>query len=332
MAESIFDSTAISQAEPYWLEELPYTSLQTISPSAQPSLFSPVSNWNHATSPSTQVSLQRIGATADPRLQMLIQNDKAKTSGYGTTALPYLSSMPPDLRQVEFGRGAVKNLSLSLINTSATDTITNFQMNYTIRIWKMTAAYKIMAGIPLTQQEKAAVEALGMKPTFDGMQGDLPVPIDRYVQGEYGNRNLVVEEQFLRPQLTTSAAQIFGLQVPVNEIAVIRSIGSEARVDDGAVLQIDRDANENHLSIRLDQANMRDGLSMFIPARSTIVIKAYAQTAPVAPTPIRLVIWRIALSNILRYRLGMIELPQLQQIYGQKQGEILSNHIIVGVK
>lgn len=331
MAESIFANTAIKEAAPYWLEELPYTAMfSTISPNQQPAIFT-ANNWNHATSPSTLVSLQGIGATRAAAVQLRVLADR-RSNTPGSSAPPFLSGVPPALQPLEMGIGATQSLSANLNNTSGTFPVTNLQLNYTIRIWHMTATYKVMAGIPLTSEEHTALSALGIKANFAGAQGDLPADVERIIMGEFQNRRLQTQEILIRPQITTASAQIYQANVPTNELLIIRSIGAEARIDNGCVAEIGRDADPNHLSIRLDNTDLTRRLPMFIPASNNLTISAYASSAPSAPTPIRIVIWRIALSNILRYRLGMIGLAQLQQIYGQKQGEIMHYQLIAGVK
>jgi hypothetical protein len=333
------DQATIRAASAYWFEQLPYTnSIGTLAASTTASVFS-LSGWNAPQVQSTWVELTSLGTSQQGNVQYHLTYDPGSAPGSpnDTYALGY----PPGLRQAPIGRGAVTSLSLSAINNSTTIALPNVQTNYTLTVWRMPVAFKVLYGLPLTPAEQSIASAVNLDTDPNNQTGVFPIPWDATIDRTYSNRQIdgVLTVPAL-PTATTSASQFYYEAVRnSNEMLVLRRVRVESNLDDGVLITVDRDNDQAHVVLRGEQCG-EDGVPMFVPATNNLTFTISAASPPAAPVPVGLEIWRLSLSNILRLRMNLITTAllaaqyQLEGMTASRANELatsLANKVLAGV-
>lgn len=320
-----FTTSTIANAVPYYYERIPYTAQVTnLTGGGSAPLFNPVLGWNGPTSPSTLVTVASVGLTGWNQVELRATYD-------GNSDRLHTRTFPPNLQGVPTRYRAVNSLTAQLVNTS-TATAPTLDVRYTMEIWQMSIAYKLMAGYALSTEESDIAQAMGLPTNPELFRGDLPMPIATILDREWGAR------QVLTPMVVAQAVTATASQSPVahvraqpNQVLVLRSVACEAAPEDQVVLSIDRDNNPGHVQITGSPGQLARPLDCYVPALSHFTINIQAASALNYPVPIRLEVWQIALSLILRIRLGLLTAAAVTKLLGSEQGNLLLNQLAVGV-
>ncbi len=321
-----FGLQSIQKNAKYWFERTPYTQLTAaLGANATAPIFS-VTGWQPDTDLGILTEVTTIGSTQQGNVQYNVQADRTGTRRY------YGAAFPPDLEPVDVQGPAVQNLSLSLTETAGAPQ-TNIQTNYLCTTWHMTVNYKVLAGYALTPDEQTMAQAVGISTDPINRPGTLPIPIDDVLQRIYGGQHVgPVLEVPKAPTATTSLVQFDQIRAQSNELLVITNIATEAAFDDGVVLVGDRDDDTAHIQVRAEQIDLEQGLDCFVPATDHFTWSIQAASNLSQPTPVRFKILHIALTNILRIRLGLMSLQQLTALLGSaKNAQSLWDRVWVGV-
>lgn len=304
-----FGLSTIHNAQPYWLEQIPYTAvIGSLAAGGQTALIPAIQGWQGRTTATTLVALESLGATQWTGVQVEMTNDHAKDRYDLGTWQPNLDPVPVD-------RVAFENLSAKLYNTTST-AVTNLQLVYRMTVWQMPVAVKVLWGLKLTPQETAVARAVGLDTAPNNQRGTLPLTLDRIIEGTFKNR--LVRARLNTALLGTASTSSAGLsihryQVEPNTIAILRSVAMAGTLEDGVQLHVDRDTTTDHVILDAAALSLDRPLMMWIPATDSLNFRLTATTTPPAQVPVRLEIWTVSLSNILRVRLGasMAEIEQL---------------------
>lgn len=294
----------IAKASANWLEQLPFTaSYASVSGSGsanagnQAAVFA-LQNWTSATTPGTYVELTEAGATPQAGLDLVINSDRNQIR-------PDLGGWPGALYPVPLRHGGVRNLSATLVNTTTGDLV-NQQLNYLVTVFRMPVAVKVLRGYALTPQEKAWATQMGVSTDAANSRGTLPIPWETIIAGTYRNRQLDPTWQYSDTvAATTSAVPFHHAQAGPNQLLILRRVSAQANYSQGVTITVDRDSDTGYLSLDASAVGA-SGLPMLVPARDHLTFSLSATTAPNGPVPIRIEIWTVALSNVLRVRLGLM--------------------------
>ena len=322
-----FGLSTIANARPYWLEQIPYTALiSTLAAGAQDNLIPAVQSWNPTNQAPTLVALDTLGATQWPGVQLDLASD--------TTRDRYdLGMWPANLAGVAVDRAARARISATLTNTNTT-AATNLQIAYQMTVWAEPIAVRVLRGWPLSTQDQALARQIGLDIAPNNQRGTLPLSIDRVIENSYRNRLIGSPLSFALAATatpTTGGTPFHRVQVPPNALYVVRSVAMAATWEDGVQLHIDRDTDTDHVVLDAATMTLDRPTPMFIPALASLNFRLTATTAPKAPTPIRIEVWPVSLSNILRLRLGLLDLAGAEQIMGATNGQKLYASVKAGL-
>lgn len=322
-----FGLSTIANARPYWLEQIPYTALiSTLAAGAQDNLIPAVQSWNPTNQAPTLVALDTLGATQWPGVQIDLASD--------TTRDRYdLGMWPAALAPVPVDRVARSRISATLTNTNST-AATNLQVTYQMTVWDEPIAVRVLRGWPLSVQDQTLARQIGLDIAPANQRGTLPLSLDRVIENSYRNRLIGSPLSYALAATatpTTGGTPFHRVQVPPNTLYVVRSVGMAATLEDGVQLHIDRDTNTDHVVLDAAALSLNRPTPMFIPALQSLNFRLTATTAPPAPTPVRIEIWPVSLSNILRLRLGLLDLGGAEQIMGTTNGQKLYASVKAGM-
>lgn len=322
-----FGLQTIQNARAYWLEQIPYSALiPTLTAGGQESLIPAVQGWNPQNNPATLARLDDLGATRWSGVQVDLTSD--------TTRDRYdLGQWPADLEPVPTDRVARTRLSATLVNTTGS-AVTNLQCTYRVTVWAEPIAVKVLYGWPLTVQEQALARAIGLDTGTASQRGTLPMDLDRIIEGTYRNRLIGTPLSFALAATaspTTGGLSFHRVQVPPNTLMVVRSVAMAGTLEDGVQLHIDRDSDTDHVILDAATMNLDRPVRMFVPARQNLNFRLTATTAPPAPTPVRIEVWPVSLSNILRIRLGELDQAGAEQLLGAANGQKLYAAVKAGM-
>jgi hypothetical protein len=304
----------IQSGSKYWLEQVPYTAVvSTLAANSNSTIFPRLTGWN-STNRKTFVELTKFASTAAQGLQFSVAGDM-------TTRLYYGDAFPPDLDMVDVRSGAFTSLSFIATNTSAS-TMVNTQVNYLMTTWNEPIAFKVLRGIGLTADEAAIARRIGLDTSPVAQKGNSPFTIDAVIRSTYENRQIKPSLGFSNSySVTTSSSTIEQFQVEnQNQMLILRRIAGLANFDDQVSLLVDRDNDGSYVNIRVDALDLERGIECFVPALDHLTFHLQAVTTPNAKVPIRAEIWVCSLSNILRDRLGLIDVAGLQQVFASTVG------------
>ncbi len=320
-----FTSKIIQDAAPYFYERIPYTdTITALAAGSTAPLFS-VSQWNSTASPSVRVALHGMSLTRWPSLQLRTvydnRTDRIDSRGF------------PGYREtLDVNYGAIKQLISTLVNIGTT-TIPQIAITYTISVLRMSIATKVMMGYPLDKTEMSMAQAmkLGTDPTRQ--LGNLPMPMDTIIDREYAARQIAGPIAFSSGVTATPASSVVAHVRPQspNELLVLRAIAVEAAPEDGVILTIDRDDNPAHVVVNAQATALSHPLDCFIPATNHFTVSIQGTTTVPYPVPVRLVIWRVSLSDILRVHLGILTERDLENLMGTEGGSAFWNAMQTGV-
>lgn len=326
-----FSLSDLQAAQPYWYERIPYTFVETgVAPGTAAPLFS-VRGWNSRTSPEYLVTVDRLavdpwpGVWAQAAVDQQVHRVHVNDLRYGAT---------------ETAWAATSNLSLSLLNQTASVpngpgpgglTIPVLRGRYSMTVWHMPAFAKVLRGIPLTAQETNYMTALGFSVNPADQRGWHPTPISAAIERTYANRQIAPPVVYAESVVPTSSEEAV-VTVPAgpNQLLVLRRLAAVAPVDAGVTVRVDRDSTADHVVLAADQIG-RDGVDCFIPALQHLTLKVQATNPGVTPVPLRMTVWTLSLSNVLRARLGVLQEADLQRIMGTTAGTKFWEDVVVGV-
>lgn len=302
------DQQTIESQRRYWYSRIPYTSTDSIAAGSTKTFFS-LRDWNTSEELTTQVGVRTVGATQDPNVQFQVTADARPVQWYA-------DSQRPALRPVDVGAYATGNLSLQATNQGTAATV-NSQTLYTADIWQLPIAERVMRNLPLPDDLKALATSTGVGLDPSAMQGTLPIPIGTVIERTYQNRRIAPDLAFggKAPTPTTSDQVFYPLvrQSP-NEMFVVRSIGAQApsAQDYGVRIRIDQDSQSQIVDLDASLLSLDHPTDMFLPALRSLNFHIICTVADApGPVPVRLEVWRVSLSAILRVRLGLQSLSQL---------------------
>ena len=183
--------------------------------------------------------------------------------------------------------------------------VANYTCHYGLWAIRPTVAHKVLWGIPLTPEEAATRDELGIFDTVE--KGLLPLPISQQIEREY---QVMGEETHTRNVNIAAANTVYTIEVinpKPNEVLVLtRVAASPAAAANNVQFIIDRD-NLNFTSFPTFPLELVGGgeISCFIPATKEIRLTTSAAVAPGAHL-FRYTVRRVKLNNILRVRFGLM--------------------------
>jgi hypothetical protein len=325
MAQS-FGISQIRDAQPYWYERSIYTSTITLAATQISNVFS-VQGWQPLQIPTFLVGLDSLAISQDPNVQIDLTYDR-------TNFRSFADHYRPDLRPVDVNRWALNNVSLTLTNRGTSPT-QGTELLYSCYVWRMPIALKVLLGYALSADEQSIAKSVGLDLSPVAQQGTFPIPLSAIIERTYSNRQVRGPLEWAGPAQVpqTQALPFLTLTTSTNELLVVRNLYAEADPDYGIRLQVDRDGQQNYLDVDASfLSGDGHGIDLFLPAKQGLSFKLVAnQTAPAA-IPVRLSVWHLSLSSILRVRLGQAQQGDLVALYGNEIGQALFQRIVAGVK
>lgn len=312
------DQTVIESQRRYWYSRIPFTSTDSIA-AGNTRTFTTLQGWNTSEDLATQVGIRTVGATQDPNVQYQATADSTPSQWYA-------DSQRPGLAPIDVGAYATQNLSLAFTNQGSGATV-NTQTIYTADIWQLPVANRIMRNLPLPEDLKALAASVGLDLDPNAMQGTFPLPIGTVIERTYANRRIGPDIAFGGKAPTpTKSDQIFMTltRSSPNEMFVVRAIGARAPdgPDYGVRIRVDQDNNNQLVDLDASLLSLDHPTDLFLPAtrRLNFHIICTQADAP-GPVPVRVEVWRVSLSAILRVRMGLQSLSQLIAAMGGRTGK-----------
>jgi len=290
----------------YWYERLQYTwGPQTLNTGNTP-VFN-VSKLNSTQVPQWVAELSGIAATQNANVFLDIAFDRnsipALVNQGATDALPSgVRSYSGLLVR------ATRNMSLQMQNLGFSS-IDNFQLNYQVAMRRLTVADKILLGISqFTQDEQDALRNKSID--IEGLvsRGAIPIPIETQIERTYRNRLIYSEERLLHVDADlsdTSFLTIRASETGGDSFLVLRHIAIEGGAS--VVVSVDRDEDSNYMGVNgaaFVDADDRPW-DVFVPALRYLTFHIQANSI-IQGVPIRIVVWHVKLSDILRIRFGLV--------------------------
>jgi hypothetical protein len=304
-----FTGDVITASLPYWYSRLPYTVSVALGAGGQTNLTGPVTGYNTQESPGALVTLETVHTALDPNLVLRVQADQQ-------TLQLYTAAHPPGFRPVPVGARAVQSLTLSAYNPGSATSLPSSVL-YSVSVWRLPLTMKILLGYAITSDEQALAQRLGLDISPVAMNGQFPIPLSAVIERTYANRLIGSPLIYDGPPLTFppggGQVSLPPFSVPPNALYVLRSVAVPMDADYGPTVQIDRDANESF--VQFDPSVSPEPVDLFLPALQRIQIRVSVTSPPPGPVPIRVVLWPVSLSNILRVRLGLITETGLVQVF-----------------
>ncbi len=183
--------------------------------------------------------------------------------------------------------------------------VTPYSCHYGLWAIKPTVAHKILFGMPLTQEEQAIRDELGIADTVE--KGLLPLPLNQQIEREYP---VMGEETHTRSVTIAAANTVYTIEVispkPGEILVLTRLAASPGTTANNVQFIIDRD-NLNFTSFPTFPLELVAGgeISCFIPATKELRLTTSAAVAPGAHL-FRYTVRRVKLNNILRVRFGLM--------------------------
>lgn len=322
--------STITDAERYWLEIIPYTATIATLPGASSGtqnavpLFGQLQGWQAASDPATAIALGAVGLTPLTGVRLQVTAD-------GTLRQWDTGAWPWNLEEVRTDAWAIRSLAVQLINTTAT-AFPNVQVRYQFIVWREPIAMRVLRGWALTQADADVARQVGLSLNRTTMRGTHPLPLEAIIAGSYANRQTRAPIEFsgvVTPGPTATRFHVVTTQP--GELLVLRSIAVAADADDGVVITVDRDSNPAHVTVQADASTWQHPLTCLVPARETLAFSVQAAQTVAAPIPIRLVVWRLAISNLLAARMGLETEGQLAAVLGAEGARNFVAHVKAGL-
>jgi len=295
-------------AAKYWYEKLQYTwGPQTLSGGAAPvdtPIFS-VSRLNRTDVPLWAAEFSGLAATQNADVSLDFAFDRHRIPALVNQG--FTDVMPAGLRiMLPDPIRAIGNISLVARNASGGD-IAAFQLNYQVAMRRLTVADKLVMGIDkFTAEELEALNDKSIDVRGLVEKGIHPIPIEDQIRRTYKNRARV---DFRLLHVDASTSDTAFLTVRASEFGSDRFLVlRELAVEGGAavVVSVDRDDDYNYMGVNgpaFAEADDRPW-DVFVPALSHLTFHIQA-AASVTDVPIRIVVWHVKWSNILRVRFGL---------------------------
>lgn len=313
MAGSTFDSSVITTAAPYWYERLPYTATASLSAGGTQALISAVTGWQPGPQPSLLVTLEDIATAQDPNLQVRVVGD-------GQSLTLYSQNHPSNLEPVRLGVGAVKSLSATLLNTTTATSVSS-PLVYHVSVLQMPAVLKVLLGYPPTTAEQEILASFGLPTTAIHQNGQQPIPIGAVIERTFLNRQVLSPVAYDGLALTFLGglvANIPAINVGLNQLFVLTEVAVPISKDYGPQVNIARDYQENHVQFDPSVTTLDRPMSMWIPATQQVSISVTVTSAPPGAVPCRVKGYVMAMSNILRVRMGQLSKAGLETLFQQE--------------
>ena len=170
-----------------------------------------------------------------------------------------------------------------------------------------TIVDKLFYDIPLTNDEKAVCEELGIRNTFE--KGLLPLPISQQIEREY---RIVGEETRSRSITIAAANTAYTIDTiyPKNTdefLILTRLAAAPGTAAQNVRLIVDRDRDAGYADLKTFALSLVAGgeVACFIPAMTELRLTTTAAVAPGAHL-FRYTVRRVKLSNLLRVRFGLV--------------------------
>lgn len=306
MAQAIPFSQAQAFAAKYWYERLQYT----FGPTTVPTGITPVAvanKINRQQTPQWLAKIDKVAATQNANVLLDYQFDSRRIQAQADQG--YTDAMPSGVRVVNILELPAKDrLALSVVNNTGAP-VPSYQLNYQVTMKRLTVADKLLYGITqFTQEEQEALadRSIDVQGLFE--KGLVPIPESAQIERTYRNRVVFATERTLHVQATTSDTAFLTIRASEggpDTFLVLRSIAIEGAAN--VVISVDRDDDINYMGV--NGAAFVDGddrpWDVFVPALNFLTFHIQA-TAPVANVPIRIGIWHVKFSNLLRVRFGLV--------------------------
>jgi len=295
-------------AAKYWYEKLQYTwGPQTLSGGVTPvdtPVFS-VSRLNRTDIPQWVAEFSSIGATQNASVALDFAFDRHRIPALVNQG--FTDAMPSGLRTVlSDAIGATGSTHLIARNSSGGD-IAAFQLNYQVAMRRITVADKLVMGVDkFTQDELDALndKSVDVRGLVD--KGIHPIPIEDQIRRTYRNR-AKVDFRLLHVDSSTSDSSFLTIRASEfgqDRFLVLRELAIEGGA--AVVVSVDRDDDYNYMGVNGPAFAEGDDKpwDVFVPALNYLTFHIQS-AAPVSDVPIRIVVWHVKWSNILRVRFGL---------------------------
>jgi len=285
----------------YWYERLQYTAgPATINPGSNTIFY--VSRLNKTDTPLWVANLSNIAATQNANTALQFTFDKRSIQALASQG--QTDALPAGTRAERLHLPAIKNMSLYVQNTGAA--VSNFFLNYQVSMRRLTVADKLLMGInSFTADEQEALKSIDIKSAVD--KGTFPIPIDAQIERTYYNRLLYEDIRLEHVDVTTSDQSFLTIRASESgqdTFLVLREIALEGAP--AITLSVDRDEDYNYLGVTgaaFVDADDRPW-DVFVPALNYLTFHVQGATT-LTNVPIRVKVWHVKMSNILRVRFGL---------------------------
>lgn len=304
-----FGRDEIRRMGEYWYEENWYSTRVTLA-SGTSSIFPQATGWNPNPSPSLMVTLEDVATPQDPYLELVATADRFSRILYAAQHRPRLEPVALHMRAVS---------SLSLVATPNGGAITDDPVVYRVSVLKLPITWKVMLGYPITALESEIAKEVGISTSPVAQAGTSPIPISSVIERTYYNRQTQTPTEYDGPAVSPTPQSPVTLPIVQaaneNELLVVRNVAIEADEGYGVQVQIERDADPQHTVIDASTVSLDRGADLFVPAKDYVQVTVSTQRALPGPIPVRLTVWHVSLSDILRVRLGLLDLQGLQSLF-----------------
>jgi hypothetical protein len=308
---AIFELKQIQVAR-YGRETVPYTwGPATLLSGATP-IFD-ISDWNPGDETDKIVVLDSIAATQNANVQLLVSYDGQQWD----PAQGWTDAMPKGLVPIAVNAWAARRLALSVNNTGAA--IPNFQLNYTVTVWKLPISYEQMLGYAPSQADMDLLASLpadangttaAAQLTALLQKGTQPISWVRTLDALFYNRRLPDLGVAVPRHVTTASALFpssFNMRVPPGQVGVLEGIGFEGQPA-SVVLSIDRDSDIGYVQVNAAAIARSDDMPLgaWVPATDHFTFNVSGAVGTFTMYPI---VRAYKLSDLLAIHLGIQKTP-----------------------
>ena len=211
------------------------------------------------------------------------------------------SGLAPVMAERDNGERSTSKMALKWFNNTGA-VANNQQVNYVGALKALTTADKVLRGLPLTAEDRAYQKKFQIY-----LQGLRPLTVEETLTRIW--RRSIVDEDFFTGVLNVGAAELSipRFTVPAGTVFVIHSLAASipsASVGNLVTLSLDRDTQENHMQVLLDNApGLGTPWPLWITTKNTMRIVLQAQTAT-NNVVVRLGWYRVKITGLLSVVLG----------------------------
>lgn len=284
-----FDNIQAQRAR-YWYERLPYTFYAEALQAGTTEVF----------------DVRNVDTATDGQKMAIFGNFSApNTAGinynlrYGRNFQMPLGGLPsntPTMTSEDGGVRSTKELTLNMVNPSGATPV--MQVNYTGAFKTLTVADKVMLNLPLTEAEQALAGSL---PNDGSTPYSIRSNLDRVWRSQ-----IISEEVYSYVQnVGTSSFTLQTETADPDEILVLTKLGANATVGNQVSININRDNDENYVSVLADNMTVDNPFDIWVPATSKLVFQVQAVT-PQNNVPVWYSILRLRYSDTLKAMFGKL--------------------------